>query len=97
MILSFGDKATEEFYHGISSSRAYRLLPQSLKAAAIRKLDLLNSAATVGELRIPPGNRLEKLKGDLDGMHSVRINQQYRVIFLWTEEGPEQVQIMDYH
>ncbi len=97
MIESFGDKATEELYKGVSSVRARRLLPKSAVAVAWRKLDYLDSAVTLGDLRAPPGNRLEKLKGGLDGMHSIRINDQYRVIFFWGEDGPEEVQIVDYH
>ena len=97
MIGSFGDKATEDMYKGVASTPARRLLPKTVVSSARRKLDYLNSAATLGDLRVPPGNRLEKLKGDLDGMHSIRINDQYRIIFVWTDEGPEEVRIVDYH
>ncbi len=97
MIDSFGDKATEDLYKGVSSVQARRLLPRSAVAVTRRKLDYLDSAETLGDLRAPPGNRLEKLKNDLDGMHSIRINDQYRIIFVWGEDGPEEVQIVDYH
>ena len=97
MIESFGDKATEDLYKGVASVQARRLLPKSVIKVAQRKLDYLNAATTLGDLRVPPGNRLEKLKGDLDGMHSIRINDQYRIVFYWGEEGPEEVQIIDYH
>ena len=97
MIESFGDKATEDLYKGVASAQARRRLPKSAVPVAQRKLDYLNSATTLGDLRVPPGNRLEKLKGDLDGMHSIRINDQYRIIFYWDEDGPEEVQIVDYH
>jgi proteic killer suppression protein len=64
---------------------------------APRKLDQLNAAVSLGSLRIPPGNRLEALSGDRQGQHSIRINDQYRVCFVWTDEGPERVEIADYH
>lgn len=62
-----------------------------------RKLDQLNAAVSLGALRIPPGNKLESLKGDRQGQHSIRINEQFRVCFIWTDEGPERVEITDYH
>jgi proteic killer suppression protein len=64
---------------------------------AIRKLDQLNQAEVLDDLRSPPGNRLETLKGDRAGQHSIRMNDQYRICFLWTENGPEQVELTDYH
>jgi toxin HigB-1 len=64
---------------------------------AARKLDQLDSVATLNELRIPPGNRLELLSGDRKGQHSIRINDQYRICFVWTHLGPDQVEVVDYH
>lgn len=69
----------------------------NLQAVAERKLQMLDSANTLDFLRSPPGNRLEALKGNRAGQHSIRINDQWRVCFVWTEEGPEQVEIVDYH
>ncbi len=94
-ILSFGDPATEEFYHGVSSARA-RKLAQGCEKVAARKLDMVNAAKTLDDLRVPPGNRLEPLKGDLAGKHSIRINDQWRVVFRW-DSGAHEVRIADYH
>jgi proteic killer suppression protein len=68
-----------------------------VQEVARRKLDQLDSVASLDDLAVPPGNRLEKLAGDREGQYSVRINQQYRICFLWTVEGPDQVAIVDYH
>lgn len=64
---------------------------------ALRKLAMLEAAAVLDDLRVPPGNRLEMMKGDRVGQHSIRVNQQWRMCFVWTEAGPEQVEIVDYH
>lgn len=72
-------------------------VPQDLWSKASRKLDAIDSAGTLLDLRIPPGNRLEALKGDRAGQHSIRINNQYRICFRWTEAGPEDVEVVDYH
>lgn len=64
---------------------------------ALRKLAMLDAAAVLDDLRVPPGNRLEMMKGDRVGQHSIRVNQQWRICFVWTEAGPEQVEIVDYH
>jgi proteic killer suppression protein len=69
----------------------------NLLNSAARKLDQLDSARALNELRLPPGNRLEALHGDRTGQHSIRINDQYRICFLWTDEGPRDVEIVDYH
>ena len=69
----------------------------SIKAVASRKLDMLNYAAKLEDLKSPPGNRLEALRGDLTGFHSIRINDQWRIVFRWTDSGPMEVQICDYH
>lgn len=74
-----------------------RRLGQGVQRAALRKLLILDAAETLDDLRVPPGNRLEKLKGDRAGFHSVRINQQWRICFRWTDAGPEDVEIVDYH
>jgi len=78
MILSFGNRATEELFHGISSARVRRL-PSQIKESAIYKLDVINAAQSLQDLKFPPGNRLEALKGYLAGSHSVRINNQWRI------------------
>ena len=96
MIVTFGNRATSDFYHGISSSRARRI-PGQIKDVALYKLDILNAARSLEDLQSPPGNRLEALKGDLTGFYSIRINDQWRIIFRWQESGAYDVQIIDYH
>ncbi len=96
MIQSFGDRRTEDIWDGSTSARA-RQLPPDIIAVAARKLDLLNAAARLDDLRIPPGNRLEALRGKLAGFHSIRLNGQWRIMFRWTAIGPADVQIIDYH
>ncbi len=76
---------------------ARKTLPQRLWVQVGKKLDALDSAELLEDLRIPPGNRLEALKGDRRGLHSIRINDQYRICFRWTEAGPEDVEVVDYH
>lgn len=97
MIRSFRDEGTEDVFRGVDSKAARKVCPTNLLGVARRKLDLLNAAVSRDSLRVPPGNRLEPLKGDRAGQHSVRINDQYRVCFVWTDDGPEQVEIVDYH
>lgn len=97
MIQSFADQATEDVFDGTRSKAARKACPTTVWNTAIRKLDQLNQAETLDDLRSPPGNRLEPSKGDRAGQHSVRINDQYRVCFVWTTNGPEQVEITDYH
>jgi len=97
MIRTFGDRATEDVFNGRSSPAARRTLPRQLVRTALRKLEQLDSVERLKDLQIPPGNRLEALKGDRRGQHSIRINEQYRVCFIWTESGPEEVEIVDYH
>ena len=97
MILSFRDRGTEDVFHGRDTKAARRACPLSLWSVARRKLDLLNAAATLNDLRVPPANRLEALKGDRRGQHSIRVNDQYRVCLVWTSEGPAQVELTDYH
>jgi proteic killer suppression protein len=69
----------------------------NIESVALRKLTMLNAAANLNDLRVPPGNRLEALKGDRAGQHSIRINDQWRVCFVWGESGPKDVEIVDYH
>ncbi len=95
MIESFGDQATEDLFHGTHSARARRF-PRTIVAAALRKLDMLNAAADLQDLRVPPGNRLEALKGDLLGKHSIRVNDQWRIVFRWAN-GAHEVTVTDYH
>ena len=97
MILSFRDQATEDIFNGQDTKRARRACPSILWAVARRKLDQLNAAVALKDLEAPPANRLEALKGDRRGQHSIRINDQYRVCFRWTPEGPAAVEVTDYH
>jgi proteic killer suppression protein len=97
MIRSFQDVATEDLFYGRSTKAARKALPQSLWRKASLKLDAIDSVGTLDDLLIPPGNRLEALKGDRRGQHSIRINNQYRICFRWTEAGPEDVEVVDYH
>lgn len=97
MILDFADEATEDIFHGRSTKRARRVLPADLWPAAQRKLDRLNRAREPRELADPPGNRLEALKGNYTGFYSIRINDQYRVVFRFERSDARDVQIVDYH
>ena len=97
MIVSFKNKATEDVFDGTKSGAARKLLPQDLLVATQKKLQVLNHAKQLGDLRVPPSNRLEKLHGDRGGQHSIRINRRYRICFRWTDEGPADVAIVDYH
>lgn len=97
MIVSFRDPGTEDVFDGRDTKKARKVCPPELVATARRKLDQLNQAATLDDLEAPPNNRLEKLKGDRAGQHSIRTNDQYRVCFTWTDKGPDDVEIVDYH
>ncbi|MFH2053012.1 MAG: type II toxin-antitoxin system RelE/ParE family toxin [bacterium] len=97
MIQSFGNQGTEDIFDGIASNVARRCCPQDIWVVARRKLDQINHVQDVSALRIPPGNRLERLKGDREGFYSIRINQQYRICFLWEEGHAYKVEITDYH
>ena len=77
--------------------RARRVCPPAIWSVTQRKLDLLDSAAVLDDLRIPPGNRLERLAGDRGGQHSIRVNDRYRICFVWADTGPSEVEITDYH
>ncbi len=96
MIISFGDRATEDLYHGRKSKHA-RKLPPGITSVALRKLDMLNAARNLQDLMSPPGNRLEALHGDLKGRHSIRINDQWRVVFRWVSGDAHDVRLTDYH
>jgi proteic killer suppression protein len=93
VIRSFGDRETERLWH---RDRVRSLDPRLLRTA-LRKLAILDAAVDLDDLRVPPGNRLEALRGDRKGQHSIRINDQWRVCFTWTDTGPEDVEIVDYH
>ena len=97
MIRSFRDSGTEDLFYGRSTKAARKALPQTLWRKVAMKLDALDSAGILDDLLIPPGNRLEALKGDRRGQHSIRINSQYRICFQWTDAGPEDVEVVDYH
>ncbi|MCD6135791.1 type II toxin-antitoxin system RelE/ParE family toxin [Candidatus Bipolaricaulota bacterium] len=97
MIRSFATQATEDIFNGRNTKTARRACPQDLWSIAGRKLDQLDSVESLSELRIPPGNCLEQLSGSRAGQFSIRINDQYRLCFLWTETGPANVEIVDYH
>lgn len=97
MIRSFHDTGTEDLFYGRDTKAARKTLLQQLRTVASRKLDQLDSADELNDLRIPPGNRLEALTGERQGQHSIRINDQYRICFVWSESGPEDVEIVDYH
>ncbi len=93
MIRSFNDRETELVWNGVRS----RKLPSDIQAIALRKLRLINQAIVLNDLKIPPGNRLELLKGNRSGQHSIRINDQWRICFIWNDGGPDRVEIVDYH
>lgn len=93
MIKSFSDKSTEGLFNRVPVRR----IPGSLQKSAYRKLLILDGAESIDDLKVPPGNRLEKLSGDLNGKHSIRINDQWRIVFVWRENNAYEVQIIDYH
>jgi proteic killer suppression protein len=93
MIVSFGDVETAKVWNGERSRR----LPPDIQSTALRKLRLINAARRIDDLRVPPGNQLESLKGQRAGQWSIRINDQWRIAFRWTEGGAEDVAIVDYH
>jgi proteic killer suppression protein len=93
LIQSFADAETALIWSGRRSHR----LPLDMQETALRKLRLLNQARVLSDLRAPPGNRLEALKGDRRGRYSIRVNDQWRICFRWLEGGPADVEIVDYH
>ena len=94
-IQSFSHADTEKFFH--AGQLGKRVGWASISRIARRKLDMLHYAARLDDLKAPPGNRLEALSGDLKGYHSIRINEQWRIVFCWTDAGPVEVRITDYH
>lgn len=93
MIRSFGDKDTERIWR----EQYVKSVDRGVQRATLRKLEMIHAAKVVDDLRIPPGNRLERLVGDRRGQHSVRVNSQWRVCFVWSEGGAEDVELVDYH
>jgi proteic killer suppression protein len=93
MIQGFADRRTKRLFQEARCPAAWR----AFERVALRKLDMIDAAVTLADLRVPPGNRLETLKGDRAGQNSIRINDQWRICFQWTEDGPTDVQIVDYH
>ena len=95
--MDFADRATADLYNGVDSKSARRLVPGALRQKVLDKLTLLDAAVSLDQLRVPPGNRLEQLRGNRAGQHSIRINDQYRICFRWTAAGPSAVEVVDYH
>ncbi len=93
MIIGFASRETEQVWRGEVS----RKLPRDIQQIALRKLFMLDKAQTLNDLKIPPANRLEALKDDRKGQHSIRINDQWRICFVWTKNGSDTVEIVDYH
>jgi proteic killer suppression protein len=93
MIRSFRNKLTADAFDG----KAGKGFPSNILRIARRKLEMVNAASILEDLRSPPGNRLEALAGDRKGQHSIRVNDQYRICFIWTDEGPTDVELTDYH
>jgi proteic killer suppression protein len=96
MIVSFGDDATADLYHGKNTHRV-RKFPLTIVRSAHRKLDMLNAADRLSDLREPPGNRLEALKGELAGYYSIRVDDQWRIVFRWEDNNAQEVSLTDYH
>jgi proteic killer suppression protein len=96
LIASFGDTSTRALFDG-SPKKAFKSIPPAIHTVALRKLDMLNAAAKLDDLKSPPGNRLEALKDDLLGFHSIRVNDQWRLVFRWQGSEAFEVQIIDYH
>jgi toxin HigB-1 len=95
--MEFADRGTEDIYDGLNSERARKRLPVALHERARNKLSTLAFADTLDDLRAPPSNHLEKLRGDRAGEYSIRINDRYRVCFRWSADGATDVEIVDYH
>lgn len=96
MIVTFLSETTSDIYHGLESKQA-RKMPQTVWKVAQRKLDLLNAAHSLNDLKAPPANRLEALKGKLKGKYSIRVNDQYRLVFEFRDGNAYDVEIIDYH
>jgi proteic killer suppression protein len=93
MIKTFADKETEKLFRRMFSKK----LPQNIQLVARMKLEILDAAEVLQDLRVPPGNRLERLSGDREAQHSIRINDQWRICFVWRQENAYDVEIVDYH
>ena len=93
----FGDDETSAIYEQRSTKGSRQRLPTTLHRSAARKIMILLRAELLRHLRDPPGNRLEALTGDLAGYHSIRINEQFRIVFRWTDDGPVEIRVVDYH
>lgn len=93
MIISFGSKETEKIWNG----ERVKNLPQAIQQIGRRKLRMLNNSQSIADLKIPPSNRLEKLSGNLKNFYSIRINDQWRIVFKWESNHAEEVKIIDYH
>lgn len=97
MIESFADAASEDLFNGRNTQAARKACPRQLWTIVARKMDQLDSVERLDELRIPPGNQLEALRGERKGQYSIRINDQYRICFYWSPNGPTAVEVVDYH
>lgn len=97
MIRSFKSVGSEDIFDGVASQAARKCCPQSIWPIVRRKLDQINRVREITELKVPPGNRLERLKGDREYQYSIRINQQYRICFIWEEGHAYEIEITDYH
>ena len=97
MINSFKDKGTEDIFNVKSTRAARQACPEVLWKVARRKLGMVNAATRLEDLRVPPGNKLKPLQDDREGQHAIRINDQYRVCFTWTDSGADEVEVTDYH
>ncbi len=93
MIRSFGSKDTERIWH----EQYIKRVDRAVQRATLRKLELIHAAKVIEDLRVPPGNRLERLVGDRRGQHSIRVNDQWRICFVWREGSAENVELVDYH
>jgi proteic killer suppression protein len=96
VIANFFDTATADIFNG-NDTKAARSIPKAIWPIVIRKLDLLNAATNLLDLRVPPNNRLEALKGNMKGKHSIRVNDQYRIVFTWQNGTASDVRVTDYH
>jgi proteic killer suppression protein len=97
VIRSFANRGTEDIFDGLATRAARRTCPKKLCSIARRKLDQLNRVSDLADLGVPPGNRLERLRGDRAGQHSIRINERFGICFRWENGDAEQVEIVDYH
>ncbi len=97
VIQSFRDQGSADIFAGVNSKAARKCLPVALRDVARRRLDALDAATGLGDLAAVPGNQLHPLKQDREGQHSIRVNDQYRVCFTWTDRGPADVEVTDYH